>query len=367
MANFGVAVKIKYFYGALPNIIQKSEVFMHKEGVFILAIESSCDDTAAAVLQNDKVLSNVVANQLIHNEFGGVVPELASRAHQQNIVPVIAAALKKAGVEKEQLSAIAFTQGPGLMGSLLVGSSFAKSLSLALEIPLIAVNHMQAHILAHFIDEEGYDKPTFPFLALTISGGHTQIVKVNDFFNMEIIGETTDDAVGEAFDKSAKILGLPYPGGPLVDKYAQMGNPKAFAFTKPKVPNLDFSFSGLKTAILYFIQKKVAEDADFIEKNRNDICASIQHTIIEILMDKLKLAVKETGISQVAIGGGVSANSGIRSVLKEAEQKYGWKTYIPKFEYTTDNAAMIGIVGYHKFLSSQFETSDVVSKARISF
>ncbi len=340
---------------------------MHNEGVFILAIESSCDDTAAAVLQNDKVLSNVVANQLIHTEFGGVVPELASRAHQQNIVPVIAAALTKAGVAKEQLSAIAFTQGPGLMGSLLVGSSFAKSLSLALEIPLIAVNHMQAHILAHFIDEDGFDQPTFPFLALTISGGHTQIVKVNSFFDMEIIGETTDDAVGEAFDKSAKILGLPYPGGPLVDQYAQLGNPKAFAFTKPKAPHLDFSFSGLKTAILYFIQKKVAEDADFIEKNRNDICASIQHTIIEILMDKLKLAVKETGITQVAIGGGVSANSGIRRVLKEAEQKYGWKTYIPKFEYTTDNAAMIGIVGYHKFLSSQFETSEVVSKARISF
>ncbi len=340
---------------------------MHNEGVFILAIESSCDDTAAAVLQNDKVLSNVVANQLIHTEFGGVVPELASRAHQQNIVPVIAAALTKAGVAKEQLSAIAFTQGPGLMGSLLVGSSFAKSLSLALEIPLIAVNHMQAHILAHFIDEDGFDQPTFPFLALTISGGHTQIVKVNSFFDMEIIGETTDDAVGEAFDKSAKILGLPYPGGPLVDQYAQLGNPKAFAFTKPKAPHLDFSFSGLKTAILYFIQKKVAEDADFIEKNRNDICASIQHTIIEILMDKLKLAVKETGITQVAIGGGVSANSGIRRVLKEAEQKYGWKTYIPKFEYTTDNAAMIGIVGYHKFLSSQFETSEVVSKARITF
>jgi N6-L-threonylcarbamoyladenine synthase len=340
---------------------------MQNPEVFILAIESSCDDTAAAILQNDKVLSNVVANQLIHTQYGGVVPELASRAHQQNIVPVIDAALHKANIQKEQLSAIAFTQGPGLMGSLLVGSSFAKSLALALKIPLIAVNHMHAHILAHFIDEEGFEKPTFPFLALTISGGHTQIVRVNDFFDMTIIGETTDDAVGEAFDKSAKILGLPYPGGPLVDRYAQLGNPKAFVFTKPKVPGLDFSFSGLKTAILYFIQKKKLENPNFVEENLNDICASIQFTIIEILMDKLKLAVKETGIKQIAIGGGVSANSGIRKTLKETENKYGWKTFIPKFEYTTDNAAMIGIVGYQKFLTEIFETSSVVSKARIQF
>ncbi|WP_269222675.1 MULTISPECIES: tRNA (adenosine(37)-N6)-threonylcarbamoyltransferase complex transferase subunit TsaD [Flavobacterium] len=340
---------------------------MQIKEVFILAIESSCDDTAAAVLCNDKVLSNVVANQLIHNQYGGVVPELASRAHQQNIVPVIEAALKKANIKKEQLSAIAFTQGPGLMGSLLVGSSFAKSMALALDIPLIAVNHMHAHILAHFISEEGFDKPTFPFLALTISGGHTQIVRVNDFFDLTIIGETTDDAVGEAFDKSAKILGLPYPGGPLVDKYAQLGNPKAFPFTKPKVPGLDFSFSGLKTAILYFIQKKKIENPQFIEENLNDICASIQHTIIEILMDKLKIAVKETGIKQIAIGGGVSANSGIRNTLKATEEKYGWKTFIPKFEYTTDNAAMIGIVGYQKYLSQKFETATVVSKARIQF
>ena len=335
--------------------------------VFILAIESSCDDTAAAVLKDAKVLSNVVANQLIHNEFGGVVPELASRAHQQNIVPVIDAALKRASISKEQLSAIAFTQGPGLMGSLLVGSSFAKSLSMALQIPLIAVNHMHAHILAHFIDEKDFDKPEFPFLALTISGGHTQIVLVRDFFDMEIIGETTDDAVGEAFDKSAKILGLPYPGGPLIDKYAQVGNPKAFVFTKPKVPGLNFSFSGLKTAILYFIQKKVAENPNFVEENRDDICASIQHTIVEILMDKLKMAVKETGINRIAIGGGVSANSGIRKTLKEAEHKFGWKTFIPKFEYTTDNAAMIGIVGYQKYLHQKFENTAVVSKARIQF
>ena len=340
---------------------------MTNSPVFILAIESSCDDTAAAILQDNKVLSNVVANQLIHSEFGGVVPELASRAHQQNIVPVIDSALNKAGIKKQQLSAVAFTQGPGLMGSLLVGSSFAKSFSMALQIPLIAVNHMHAHILAHFIDEEEFEKPTFPFLALTISGGHTQIVVVKDFFDMEIIGQTTDDAVGEAFDKSAKILGLPYPGGPLIDKYAKLGNPKEFSFTKPRVPGLDFSFSGLKTAILYFVQKNVAANPNFIEENRDDICASIQSTIVEILMDKLKLAVKETGINQIAIGGGVSANSGIRTTLKEAEQKYGWKTFIPKFEYTTDNAAMIGIVGYQKFLHEKFENSTVVSKARIQF
>jgi N6-L-threonylcarbamoyladenine synthase len=341
--------------------------FMHQKSIFILAIESSCDDTAAAVMQNDKVLSNIVAQQAIHEQYGGVVPELASRAHQQNIVPVIDVALKKANITKDQLSAIAFTQGPGLMGSLLVGSSFAKSMAMALNIPLIAVNHMHAHILAHFIDEDGFDKPEFPFLALTISGGHTQIVKVNGFFDMEIIGETTDDAVGEAFDKSAKILGLPYPGGPLVDKYAQLGNPKAYKFTKPKMPNLDFSFSGLKTQILYFIQNNVKENPNFIDENRNDICASIQNIIIEILMEKLKLAVQQTGIKQIAIGGGVSANSGIRNTLKEAEKKYGWKTFIPKFEYTTDNAAMIGIVGYQRFLENKFNDASVVSKARIDF
>lgn len=338
---------------------------MSVKPIYILSIESSCDDTAAAVLENGKVLSNVVARQAIHEQYGGVVPELASRAHQQNIVPVIDVALSKANINREQLNAVAFTQGPGLMGSLLVGSSFAKSMALALNIPLIAVNHMQAHILAHFIDEEGFDKPQFPFLAMTISGGHTQIVTVKDFFDMEIIGETTDDAVGEAFDKSAKILGLPYPGGPLVDKYAQLGNPKAFAFTKPKVPGMDFSFSGLKTQILYFVQKNVALNPNFVEENMNDICASIQHTIINILMDKIKIAVKETGITQVAIGGGVSANSGIRNTLKEAEKKYGWKTFIPKFEYTTDNAAMIGIVGYQKYLQHMFNDASVTSKARI--
>ena len=339
----------------------------NSENIYTLAIESSCDDTSAAVLCNDKVLSNIVAGQKVHEEYGGVVPELASRAHQQNIVPVVEMAIKKAGIKKEELNCIAFTQGPGLMGSLLVGGSFAKSLSLGLNIPLIAINHMKAHVLAHFIDEDGYEKPTFPFIALTISGGHTQIIKVSSFFDLEIIGETTDDAVGEAFDKSAKILGLPYPGGPLVDKFAQEGNPKAFPFTKPKVPGLNFSFSGLKTQILYFIQKNVAINPNFIEENKTDICASIQYTIIEILMDKLKLAVAETGINQIAIGGGVSANSGIRTTLKEAEKKYGWKTYIPKFEYTTDNAAMIGIVGYYNFLEENFSDADVVSKARIEF
>lgn len=340
---------------------------MPDQPVFILAIESSCDDTAASVMANDKVLSNVVANQLIHQQYGGVVPELASRAHQQNIVPVVDAALKKAGINKCQLSAIAFTQGPGLMGSLLVGSSFAKSMSFALNIPLIAVNHMQAHILAHFIDEETMRKPEFPFLALTISGGHTQIVQVNDYFDMKVIGQTTDDAVGEAFDKTAKILGLPYPGGPLVDKHAKDGNPKAYTFTKPRIDGLDFSFSGLKTAILYFIQKQVNENPNFISENIADICASVQYTIVTILMDKLKLAVAQTGIKRIAIGGGVSANSGIRAALLSSEKDFGWTAYIPKFEYTTDNAAMIGIVGYHKFLRNNFEDASVVSKSRTTF
>ncbi len=337
---------------------------MDTNPVFLLAIESSCDDTSAAVLQDDKILSNIVANQSVHQKYGGVVPELASRAHEKNIIPVVHQALSEARITKEELSAIAFTQGPGLMGSLLVGSSFAKSMSLALNIPLIGVNHMQGHILAHFIDEEGFDKPTFPFLAMTISGGHTQIIKVTDYFEMEVIGETTDDAVGEAFDKSAKILGLPYPGGPLVDKYAQQGEP-IYPFTKPKVEGLNFSFSGLKTQILYFIQKNTKENPNFVEENLNNICASIQHIIIEIIIDKLKMAVKETGISQIAIGGGVSANSGIRKALKEAEQKYGWKTFVPKFEYTTDNAAMIGITGYLKYKKGSFDSISITSKARM--
>ncbi|MGB7393741.1 MAG: tRNA (adenosine(37)-N6)-threonylcarbamoyltransferase complex transferase subunit TsaD [Pricia sp.] len=331
---------------------------------YILAIESSCDDTSAAVLRGREVLSNVVATQKIHEEYGGVVPELASRAHQQNIVPVVHQALRKANIDKKAVSAIAFTRGPGLMGSLLVGTSFAKSLALGLGVPLIEVNHMQAHILAHFIEGQEDGSPSFPFLAMTISGGHTQIVLVRDYFDMEILGETLDDAVGEAYDKSAKILGLPYPGGPLVDKYAQNGNPEAFPFPHPKVKGLDFSFSGLKTSILYFIQRETAKHPNFIQDNLEDICASIQKTIVEILMDKLQRAAKKTGITQIAIGGGVSANSAIRKALREAEAAKGWKTYIPKFEYCTDNAAMIGIVGYLKFREEDFADQGVTAKAR---
>ncbi|MFS4457178.1 tRNA (adenosine(37)-N6)-threonylcarbamoyltransferase complex transferase subunit TsaD [Maribacter sp. 2304DJ31-5] len=341
----------------IPNTLEK-------ETIYILAIESSCDDTSAAVLKNDIVLSNVVASQKIHEEYGGVVPELASRAHQQNIVPVVNQALAKANIDKKQLSAIAFTRGPGLMGSLLVGTSFAKSLALGLDIPLIEVNHMQAHILAHFITDETMTRPGFPFLALTISGGHTQIVKVTDYFEMEILGQTLDDAVGEAFDKSAKILGLPYPGGPLIDKYAKIGDPLRFEFPKPKMKELDFSFSGLKTSILYFIQKQTKENPDFIEENLEDICASIQYTIVNILMDKIKKAVKITGIKEVAIGGGVSANSGIRNAMQEASKTLGWNVYIPKFEYCTDNAGMIGIVGYLKFKKEDFTGQDITAKAR---
>ncbi len=337
---------------------------MKNENFYILAIESSCDDTAAAVLSNRKVISNVVATQKIHEQYGGVVPELASRAHQQNIVPVVHQALTIANIDKKQLSAIAFTRGPGLMGSLLVGTSFAKSLALGLKIPLIEVNHMQAHILAHFIEEENSTRPKFPFLAMTISGGHTQIVLVKDYFEMEILGETLDDAVGEAFDKSAKILGLPYPGGPLIDRNAKNGDPNRFPFPKPRVDGLDFSFSGLKTSILYFVQKKVKSDPNFINKNLNDICASIQFTIVEILMDKIKKAVTKTGITQVAIGGGVSANSGIREALAEAETRLGWQTYIPKFEYCTDNAAMIGIVGSLKYANKEFSNQGVTAKAK---
>ncbi|MDA9311425.1 MAG: tRNA (adenosine(37)-N6)-threonylcarbamoyltransferase complex transferase subunit TsaD [Polaribacter sp.] len=332
---------------------------------YILGIESSCDDTSAAVICNGKVLSNVVANQEVHSKYGGVVPELASRAHQQNIVPVVQQAIEKAGIKKEDLSAIAFTRGPGLMGSLLVGTSFAKSLALGLNVPLIDVNHMQAHILAHFIVEEGSTIPPFPFICLTISGGHTQIVKVIDHFNMEILGETIDDAVGEAFDKSAKILGLPYPGGPYIDKHAQLGNPKAYPFTKPKVGDMDFSFSGLKTGILYFIQKQQRINPNFIAENLNDICASIQYTIIEILMDKLKNAVKHTGIQHIAIAGGVSANSEIRKRLSTADKHFGWTTYIPKFEYTTDNAAMIAITGYLKYLNKEYADENISAKARL--
>ena len=338
-----------------------------KQNCYILGIESSCDDTAAAVINNGHILSNVVATQKIHEEYGGVVPELASRAHQKNIVPVVHQALRKANIDKKDLKAIAFTRGPGLMGALLVGTSFSKSLALGLGIPLIDVNHMQAHILAHFIKADGQTTPSFPFLALTISGGHTQIVKVTNYFEMEVIGQTIDDAVGEAFDKSAKILGLPYPGGPLIDKYAKDGNPKAYPFTKPKVGPLDFSFSGLKTAILYFIERETAKNPNFVAENRADICASLQFTIVDYLMDKLKNAVKATGITEIAIGGGVSANSGIRKALSDAETSYGWKTHVPNFEYCTDNAAMIAIVGQLKYEEGQFAKSDVVASARLKF
>ncbi len=340
---------------------------MDTQNIYILAIESSCDDTAAAVLKNDVVLANIVATQKIHEAYGGVVPELASRAHQQNIVPVIDQALKKAGITKEQLHGIAFTKGPGLMGSLLVGVSFAKSLAMALNIPLLDIDHMQGHLLAHFIDGASTKKPTFPFLGITISGGHTQIVKITDHFQMEVIGQTIDDAIGEAFDKSAKTLGLPYPGGPLIDKYAQLGNPKAFIFSKPRVADLNFSFSGFKTAVLYFVQKQTKENPNFVQENLYDICASIQYTLTEIIFDKIKKAVKQTGITTIAIGGGVSANSGIRNMLLNAEKKHQWQVHIPKFEYTTDNAAMIGIVGYFKYLKKEYADLSITASARTKF
>ena len=339
---------------------------MPKKSVHILAIESSCDDTSAAVLQNQRVLSNIVSNQKVHAQYGGVVPELASRAHQQNIVPVVDQALKQAGISKEDLDGIAFTQGPGLLGSLLVGASFAKSLSIALDIPLMAVNHMQAHVLAHFIEDDAQRIPPFPFLCLTISGGHTQILRVSSFRNFEILGQTIDDAVGEAFDKTAKLIGLPYPGGPLIDKNAALGDPLAFSFSEPKTENpLDFSFSGLKTAILYFLQKEQKKNENFIEERLADICASVQRSIVTILMNRLRLASEKTGIKHIAIAGGVSANSEIRKTLKAMEESDGWTTYIPKFEFTTDNAAMIGITGYLKFLNQDFDREDAVASSRL--
>ncbi|TWF34839.1 O-sialoglycoprotein endopeptidase [Chitinophaga polysaccharea] len=329
--------------------------------VKILAIESSCDDTGAAVIVDGKVLSNHIANQKVHEQYGGVVPELASRAHQENIVPVVDIALQTAGVKREELSAIAFTQSPGLIGSLLVGSCFAKSMAMALDIPLIGVHHMQAHVLANFIDDP---KPDFPFLCLTVSGGHTQIVLCESPLKMRVIGETLDDAAGEAFDKSAKILGLPYPGGPLIDKYAKTGNPTRFKFPEPKIPGLNFSFSGLKTAILYFLQQ---QDPAFIVENMPDICASIQHRIISILLNKVIKAAEETGIRDVAIAGGVSANSGLRQALAEYGERYGWRTFIPKFEYCTDNAGMIAITAYYKYLAGDFVGLDAVPTARAAF
>jgi len=332
----------------------------------ILGIESSCDDTAAAVLQGQKILSNIVANQEIHQQYGGVVPELASRAHQQNIIPVVDSAINHAKIKKEDIDAIAFTKGPGLLGSLLVGSSFAKSFALGMNIPLVSVNHMQAHILAHFIDD-GKKMPEFPFLCLTVSGGHTQIVMVDSYAKMEVIGTTLDDAAGEAFDKSAKILGLIYPGGPLIDKYAKNGNPNTFTFGKPRIKELDFSFSGLKTSILYKIQKEVEKDPDFIKKNLEDLCASIQHAIVSVLIEKLQKAIQQTGIKQIAIAGGVSANTYLREQLELLAKIEKFSLYIPKFEYCTDNAAMIAIAGYFKFLEKDFTTQREIPSARLSF
>ncbi len=334
------------------------------KSTIILGIESSCDETSAAVLVDGKILANIIANQDVHKLYGGVVPELASRAHQQNIVPVVDAAIKKAGISKNDLSAVAFTRGPGLIGSLLVGTSFAKAFAMALDVPLIEVNHMQGHILAHFIDDASQQKPEFPFICLTVSGGHTQVVLVKNYFDMEILGETIDDAAGEAFDKAAKIMNLPYPGGPLIDKYAKEGNPLMFKFTKPQIPDLNFSFSGLKTQFINFINNESAKNADFVEQNKVDICASIQHTIIEILMDKLKKAVEKTGVSQIAIAGGVSANSGLRNRLMEEQTNLNWKVFIPKFEYCTDNAAMIAITGYYKFLQNEFAEQNTTPMAR---
>ncbi len=334
--------------------------------VYILGIESSCDDTAAAVVKNDIILSNVTAGQDIHQNYGGVVPELASRAHQQNIIPVVETALRSANITKNQLSAIAFTKGPGLLGSLLVGTSFAKAMALGLSVPLIEVDHLQAHILAHFIrkPDSPDNTPGFPFLCLTVSGGHTQIVKVNDYFDMEIIGQTIDDAAGETFDKAAKIMGLPYPGGPVIDSLAREGDARSFRFSKPNIPGLDFSFSGLKTSILYFIRDKIKENPDFIAQHKADLCASIQQTIVDILMTKLRLAADATGIYEIAIAGGVSANSGLRQAMQSEAGKSGWNIYIPPVSYATDNAAMIAITGYLKYLLKDYADQTAAPYAR---
>ncbi|MFZ4863895.1 tRNA (adenosine(37)-N6)-threonylcarbamoyltransferase complex transferase subunit TsaD [Sphingobacterium sp. Mn56C] len=329
----------------------------------ILGIESSCDETSASICIDGEIKSNIIAGQAIHANYGGVVPELASRAHQQNIIPTVDQAILQAKITKNDVDAVAFTRGPGLLGSLLVGTSFAKSFALARRIPLIEVNHMQAHILAHFIDKP---KPSFPFLCLTVSGGHTQIVLVKDYFDMELIGQTLDDAAGEAFDKTAKILNLPYPGGPLIDKYAQQGNADAFKLPEPQIPGLNFSFSGLKTAILYMVQGYLKDNPNFLDENLADICASVQKRIVSILLNKLKKAAKETGVKDIAIAGGVSANSGLRNSLLEMGAKYKWNVHIPQFEYCTDNAAMIAIAGYHKFLREDFVTQHIAPMARMT-
>jgi N6-L-threonylcarbamoyladenine synthase len=330
----------------------------------ILGIESSCDETSASICADGVILSNVIANQTIHEAYGGVVPELASRVHQQNIVPAVQQAIFKAGIDKKDIDAVAFTRGPGLLGSLLVGVSFAKAFALAKGIPLIEVNHMQAHVLAHFIDDP---KPSFPFLCLTVSGGHTQIVLVKDYFDMEVVGQTNDDAAGEALDKTSKILGLPYPGGPLIDKHARLGDPDAYRFPEPQIPGLDFSFSGLKTAILYFIRDNVAANPNFIEEHINDICASVEKRIVTILLNKLKKAALQYGIKDVALAGGVSANTGLRNGLKQLGEEMGWNTFIPQFQYCTDNAAMIAIAGYYKYLKGDFTGQDVAPLARMPF
>ena len=338
-----------------------SESPFRGQGSTILAIESSCDETSASVCKNGIILSNKIANQSVHEQYGGVVPELASRAHIQNIIPVVDAALLTANCQLSTVNAIAFTQSPGLIGSLLVGAQFAKSLALSLNIPLIAIHHMQAHVLANLIDDP---KPEFPFLCLTVSGGHTQIVLCNSPFEMKVIGETIDDAAGEAFDKSAKLLGLPYPGGPLIDKYDKLGNAEKFKFPEPKIPGLDFSFSGLKTSILYFLQENKKNNENFVNENLNDICASIQKRIVTILLHKLEKAAEQTGIKNICIAGGVSANSGLRFAFEELGKKNSWKTFIPKFEYCTDNAAMIAIAGYYKYLEKDFSALNIKSSAR---
>ena len=341
----------------------------NNKDIYILGIESSCDDTSAAVLRNEVLLSNVTSSQAVHQSYGGVVPELASRAHQQNIVPVVDQALKKAGIEKEQLSAVAFTRGPGLMGSLLVGVSFAKGFARALGIPLVDVNHLQGHVLAHFIQEPDMQNaiPPFPFLCLLVSGGNSQIVKVNAYNDIEVLGQTIDDAAGEAIDKCSKVMGLGYPGGPIIDKLARQGNPAAFKFAEPHIPGLDYSFSGLKTSFLYSLQKWVKDDPNFIENHEEDLAASLEFTIVDILMKKLRLAVKQTGITHVAVAGGVSANSGLRNAFHEAAEKEGWTIYIPKFSYTTDNAAMIGITGYFKYLDKVFCSIDKPAFSKVTF
>ena len=338
---------------------------MSQKDIIILGIESSCDDTSAAILKNNTILSNLIARQDIHEQYGGVVPELASRAHQQNIIPVVDAAIKKAGIAMEEIDAIAFTRGPGLMGSLIVGTSFAKAFSMARNIPMIDVNHMAGHVLAHFIEEEGKENPTFPFLCLTVSGGHTQIVLVEDHLSMKVIGSTIDDAAGEAFDKAAKMLGFPYPGGPLIDQHAKLGDSLKFEFSKPRIDGYNYSFSGLKTSIMYFLEKQKKINPLFIEENRNDLCASIQHSIIEILFKKLILASTDLGINQIAIAGGVSANSGLRAELERIGKERGWKTFVPKFEFCTDNAAMIAITGRYMFDQGLFADQTIAPLARM--